>query len=112
MGELRDVLVTAAIVILPVLAAIATQYARIYLARLKEKVEQEIGEANLDAILTFAELFIRAAEQQFDLEEDEAKKAFVVGKLLALRDRYGLPLTDVEIADLVEGVYNRIKGEL
>lgn len=111
MGELKEVLIAGAILILPVIAGILAQYLRLYLGKLQEKVENEIGESNLHLILYYVETLIRAAEQQLGLEGDEAKKQFVFQHLRELADYLSFDISDTQLDAMIEGVYNRIKEE-
>ena len=112
MDELVQVLIAAAIALIPAVAALATFYLKGYLEKLGEKADQELGEANVDAILKFAEIFVRAAEQMFGLAEEAQKKAFVVDQLEKIVDQFGLPISDEQLEALVEATFNRIKDEL
>jgi len=95
-------------VILPVLA----YHGRAYLKQLGLEIEQRVGAERLDAFLGLAELFIRAAEQTFGLDEPEKKERFVVAKLLILAQQYNLPFSHDEIALLVRGLFNSIKRDM
>jgi len=112
MDELVQVLIAAAVALIPVVAGIATFYLKGYLEKLGEKADNEIGEANMDVILKFAEVFVRAAEQMFGLADEEAKKDFVVDQLEKIVDQLGLPISDEQLEALVEATFNRIKDEL
>lgn len=112
MEELRSVLIDAAILIIPVLTAIALRYLNQYLTLLGDKVEGEIGRDKYYLLYQFVETVIRAAEQITGLEGDEAKKEYVFNRLRGYADDLGLSISDEQLDALIEGIYHAIKGSL
>ena len=110
--ELLNALIKAAVLVLPVLASIVVYYLKGYVQILGFKANEEIGTERLTQLMWFADLIVRSAEQVVGLEGDEAKKDYALGKLKVLRDEYGLPLSDDQLDDMIEGSYNGIKDEI
>ena len=110
--ELLDALIKAAVMVLPILASIVVYYLKGYVQILGVKANEEIGTERLTQLMWFADLIVRSAEQVVGLEGDEAKKDYVLGKLKVLRDEYGLPLSDDQLDDIIEGIYNGIRDEI
>ena len=110
--ELLNALVKSAVLVLPVLASIVVYYLKGYVQILGVKANEEIGTERLTQLMWFANLIVRSAEQVVGLEGDEAKKDYALGRLKVLRDEYGLPLSDDQLDDMIEGIYNGIKDEI
>ena len=110
--ELLNALVKSAALVLPILASIVVYYLKGYVQILGVKANEEIGTERLTQLMWFADLIVRSAEQVVGLEGDEAKKDYALGKIKTLRDEYGLPLSDDQLDDLIEGIYNGIKDEI
>lgn len=112
MSELQEVLISAAILVLPVLAGLLVQVLQGYIKTLKEKAEGEIGKEKFDVMVSFVEILIRSAEQAVGLEGDQAKKDYVFNQLRFFADSIGFAISDEQLDALIEGVYNRIKEEI
>ncbi len=110
--ELLDALVQAGALVIPILAGILVYYLKGYLEVLGEKAGEQIGADKLDTLLLFVEMTIRAAAQAVDLDTDDKRKDYVVAQVVNLVVELGLPLSEEQVDDLIEGIYNRIKEEV
>ena len=105
-----SMLVTVAVIAIPVLVGLLVFLLRPYLLKLQEEIELRLSDQQFQLLRDILGTLIHAAEQLTDLDTDEKKKGFVLKKARELADKYQIPISDEQLDTLLEGVLKEIKG--
>lgn len=112
MERLTEVVIDAAILILPVLAALIAHQLRLYIKRIQETAEVNLGDKQFAYLKEVVGVIVRGIAQHPDLDTNEERKAKALEAAIALRDRLKLPISNEDLDLIIESVYSEIKAEL
>lgn len=107
--KLIDVLVQAAIVLIPLVAAVIAYWLRGYLKTLQDEVVIRIGQRNFDILVQFTGHAVNAAEQITGLDTGEKKKRYVSRVLLQFANDNGIQTSAQQMDTLIEGIVHSLK---
>ncbi len=100
-----QILVGAAVVMIPMVAGYAAVLWRQHSAAIEKKIEAEVGETWWTLLESVARTLIASAEQTTGIDTNEEKKAFVQAKVEELAAAWNIPVTPEQIDAIIEGVY-------
>jgi len=109
--QLVDALGNALVVLLPIVVTILAYWLRQYLNVLKVDLQGRIGERNYNLLTEFIRTTIQAAEQIYELETNEQKKAFAIKLVTGFVQQHQINLSAEQIDALIEGMLRGLKVE-
>lgn len=102
--DLTEALINLLVAILIAATPTLVLVLRHYLGALEGKIKAEIGVEKFDLLVNFTSVLIRTAEQVFDLGDNEAKKQYVVDRVMSFAQANGIEVTQEQIEDIIEGI--------
>lgn len=104
---LVNILVSAAIVVVPLIAAYLARYIKITLAEMDKKVQAETTAEQYAFLVQLAELAVASAEQV--IPGNDEKLNYAMRQLTRIAAQNNIPLTATDARMLVEGVLKGVK---
>ena len=72
-------------------------------------IKVKIGENKYNEIKKYIEYAVRCAEQLYDKDQWQEKKAYVLAYILRKANELGIEMTEEDLNVLIEGVVNEVK---
>lgn len=77
--------------------------------KIKERLNKGKNDNKLDLVMDFAEIFIGYAKQYLSTKSGAEKMDFVVGKLYSMAKNYGVTVSEDNLKELAQTVYDELK---